>query len=222
MKCSTRLLRALHTKHLISTRLFTGWLADHLTHVNLAQLGFLAQLIGEYLDDLVHHLGSARHCLRAACDKLVEVRNSPGKELLEKVETMLITIIKVRVQDQVPKALLADGAKLKKINKQALYEANPDVLLSPSTWKQHSPLLAAILPSSSPQWENLKRRNEALTFKPTVSADSANPRRQRMAEIQVSRSLLFFFFYLKLIYLLPETRFHLRRHRYASTHILIL
>ncbi|OXG75032.1 hypothetical protein C350_05431 [Cryptococcus neoformans MW-RSA36] len=92
---STRLLRALHTKHLISTRLFTGWLADHLTHVNLAQLGFLAQLIGEYLDDLVHHLGSARHCLRAACDKLVEVRNSPGKELLQKVEDMLITIIKV-------------------------------------------------------------------------------------------------------------------------------
>lgn len=96
MKCSTRLLRALHTKHLISTRLFTGWLADHLTHVNLAQLGFLAQLIGEYLDGLVHHLGSARHCLRATCDKLVEVRNSPGKELLQKVETMLITIIKVR------------------------------------------------------------------------------------------------------------------------------
>ncbi|WVO18867.1 uncharacterized protein IAS62_000139 [Cryptococcus decagattii] len=157
---STRLLRALHTKHLISTRLFTGWLADHLTHVNLAQLGFLAQLIGEYLDDLVHHLGSARHCLRAACDKLVEVRNSPGKELLQKVETMLITIIK------------------------ALYEAKPDVLLSPSTWRQHSSLLATIVPTSSPQWENLKRRNEALTFKPTVSAGSSNPRRQHMAEIQ--------------------------------------
>nr|KIR49643.1 hypothetical protein I312_00731 [Cryptococcus bacillisporus CA1280] len=157
---STRLLRALHTKHLVSTRLFTGWLADHLTHVNLAQLGFLAQLIGEYLDDLVHHLGSARHCLRATCDKLVEVRNSPGKELLQKVETMLITIIK------------------------ALYEAKPDVLLSPSTWRQHSSLLATIVPSSSPQWENLKRRNEALTFRPTVSAGSSNPRRQHMAEIQ--------------------------------------
>lgn len=157
---STRLLRALHTKHLISTRLFTGWLADHLTHVNLAQLGFLAQLIGEYLDDLVHHLGSARHCLRAACDKLVEVRNSPGKELLQKVEDMLITVIK------------------------ALYEANPDVLLSPSTWRLHSPLLATILSTSSPQWENLKRRNEALAFKPTVTAGSSNPRRQRMEEIQ--------------------------------------
>ncbi|OXL06191.1 hypothetical protein C348_05673 [Cryptococcus neoformans Gb118] len=157
---STRLLRALHTKHLISTRLFTGWLADHLTHVNLAQLGFLAQLIGEYLDDLVHHLGSARHCLRAACDKLVEVRNSPGKELLQKVEDMLITIIK------------------------SLYDANPDVLLSPSTWRQHSLLLSTILSTSSPQWANLKRRNEALAFKPTVSAGSSNPRRQRMAEIQ--------------------------------------
>lgn len=102
---------------MISTRLFTGWLADHLTHVNLAQLGFLAQLIGEYLDDLVHHLGSARHCLRAACDKLVEVRNSPGKELLQKVEDMLITIIKVS-SDQASKKRqkkVDNAAKKKKV-----------------------------------------------------------------------------------------------------------
>lgn len=180
-------------------------------------MGFLAQLIGEYLDDLVHHLGSARHCLRAACDKLVEVRNSPGKELLQKVEDMLITVIKVRPGKKAKRFQI----KIKKlITHKALYEANPDVLLSPSTWRLHSPLLATILSTSSPQWENLKRRNEALAFKPTVTAGSSNPRRQRMEEIQVRCECLFT--REKLIPPLLETRLHLQRHRYASTHIPIL
>lgn len=65
----------------------------------------------------MHHLGSARHCLRAACDKLVEVRNSPGKELLQKVEDMLITIIKVS-SDQASKKRqkkVDNAAKKKKV-----------------------------------------------------------------------------------------------------------
>ncbi|WVQ83134.1 hypothetical protein IAT38_005272 [Cryptococcus sp. DSM 104549] len=157
---STRLLHELHTRHLLSSRLFAGWLADHLSHVNLAQLGFLAQLIGDYLPDMADHLSSAKHCLRAACDKLKDVRASPGAEVLGKVEAMLVSIIKT------------------------LYEANPDVLVNPTTWRAHSELLSTILPSSTKEWAEIRRRNEALWFRPTISEASSNPRRHQMEEIQ--------------------------------------
>ncbi|WWD21578.1 hypothetical protein CI109_106064 [Kwoniella shandongensis] len=157
---STRLMRELHTRHLLSSRLLSGWMADYLSHTNLAQLGFLAQLIGEYLQDMTNHQCNARHCVKAACEKLKEIRASPAASTLTKVEALLVSIIK------------------------SLYEANPEVLLSPSTFKLHSETLATILPTSSRVWENLRHRNERLLFKPAITERSSSPRRQQMEEIQ--------------------------------------
>jgi mediator of RNA polymerase II transcription subunit 12 len=72
---STTLLRELHTRRLVSSRILTGWLADTLASVNLAQAGFVIQLIGSYLPDMAHHAINGRHCIRACCEKIKEVRH---------------------------------------------------------------------------------------------------------------------------------------------------
>jgi mediator of RNA polymerase II transcription subunit 12 len=71
--CSTSLLRELHARYLISTRLLTTWLADHLLVANLAQVGFIVQLIGSYVPDMTRHVVNGRICVRGACEKLHEV-----------------------------------------------------------------------------------------------------------------------------------------------------
>ncbi|WVQ98147.1 hypothetical protein IAU59_005269 [Kwoniella sp. CBS 9459] len=157
---STRLMRELYNRRLLSSRILSGWLADYLNYANLAQLGFVAQMIGEHLPDMAKHLCNARYCVRAACDKLKEIRSSPAAGSLTKVEAMLVSIVK------------------------SLYEAYHEVLLSPVTWRLHADLLSTILPSSSNHWKDLQLRNEALWFKTLVDERSSSPRRQQMAEIQ--------------------------------------
>jgi mediator of RNA polymerase II transcription subunit 12 len=75
----TTLFRELHALHLISSRIFTTWLAETLSLSNLAQVGFVTQLITAHLPDVVRHLISARLCVRAACEKVKEV----GEERLQ-------------------------------------------------------------------------------------------------------------------------------------------
>jgi mediator of RNA polymerase II transcription subunit 12 len=70
---STKLLSNLRAKYLISSRLFTAWLADHLLIANLAQVGFIAQLISIYLADMSRHVVNGRTCIRGACEKIKEV-----------------------------------------------------------------------------------------------------------------------------------------------------
>ena len=66
----------MRTKHLISTRIFVAWLVDMLSITNLAQVGFVTQLIGEHLPEISRHVSVARSCVRIACAKLNEVRGS--------------------------------------------------------------------------------------------------------------------------------------------------
>jgi mediator of RNA polymerase II transcription subunit 12 len=68
-----KLLVQFRIKHLISTRLFVSWLADTLATANLAQVGFVAQLIGDLLPEMSRHTTIARVCVRAACAKIDEV-----------------------------------------------------------------------------------------------------------------------------------------------------
>lgn len=72
----TKLLGNLHAKYLISSRLFTAWLADHLSTANLAQVGFIVQLTTTYLSDMSRHVVNGRICIRAACEKIREVSSS--------------------------------------------------------------------------------------------------------------------------------------------------
>ncbi|OCF32517.1 hypothetical protein I316_05697 [Kwoniella heveanensis BCC8398] len=157
---SARLMRELYNRHLLSSRILSGWLSDYLSHSNLAQLGFVAQMIGEHLPDMAKHMSNARYCVRAACEKLKEIRSFPATASLAKVEAMLISIIK------------------------SLYETSHEALLSPTTWRLHSDLLQTLLPSTSNTWDDLRRRNEALWFSTIVDERSSSPRRQQMAEIQ--------------------------------------
>jgi hypothetical protein len=68
-----KLLRELHTRYLISSRLLCAWLADSLATANLAQTGFISQLIGDYLPDMARHVTIGRQCVRSICAKLKEV-----------------------------------------------------------------------------------------------------------------------------------------------------
>jgi hypothetical protein len=78
---STDLLRELHAKYLISSRLLTLWLADHLLTANLAQVGFIAQLVGTYSSDMARHVVNGRLCLRAACERIQEVSRGMSWQL---------------------------------------------------------------------------------------------------------------------------------------------
>jgi hypothetical protein len=79
---STSLLCQLHARYLISTRLLTTWLADHLLTSNLAQVGFIVQLTGSYLPDMARHVANGRICVRAACEKLTEVCRRVEQQLM--------------------------------------------------------------------------------------------------------------------------------------------
>jgi hypothetical protein len=67
------LLRELHAKYLISSRLFVGWLVDTLSSTNLAQIGFIASLFGDYLPEMARHVVIARQCVRVVLAKIDEV-----------------------------------------------------------------------------------------------------------------------------------------------------
>lgn len=79
---SMKLLNELRAHRLLSNRLFVAWLVDILAISNLAQVGFIAQLIGDYLPEITRHLSLARACIRAACSKISEVRSSVLKQVL--------------------------------------------------------------------------------------------------------------------------------------------
>ncbi|KLT44190.1 hypothetical protein CC85DRAFT_283709 [Cutaneotrichosporon oleaginosum] len=162
---SNTLLKQLNRKRLISQRQLVGWLADFLGQANLAQVGFVAQLIHENLNDVAESSSISRHCVRSACVKLKEIRGSPAKETMTKVDEQLTTIIRV------------------------LYETDPEVMLSPTTWVRFSPLVGSIVDSVTPLWADLERRNNALMFKPIVVDPGASPRRQQMAEIHMLDSI---------------------------------
>ncbi|TXT13184.1 hypothetical protein VHUM_01585 [Vanrija humicola] len=157
---SNALLRELYRKRLIASRLLVSWLADFLGSANLAQLGFVTQLLHESLAYVSEYAYIGRHCVRAACAKIEEIRASPAKEALTKVEEQLSSIVRI------------------------LYDADPEVLLSPTTWTRHSALLGTLVDSNTPTFKELGRRNDALVFKPVAVDTSTSPRRQQMADIQ--------------------------------------
>lgn len=67
------LLERLFGLRLISSRVLLGWLSDFLASANLAQLGLVAKLIGDYLPSVARHATIGRTCLRVACDRISEV-----------------------------------------------------------------------------------------------------------------------------------------------------
>lgn len=156
---SNQLLHQLYRKRLISPRLLVQWLSDFLGTANLAQLGFVSQLIHDNLVDVAEYVVVGRHCVRAACAKIDEIRASPARATMSKVEQLLINIV------------------------QVLYDSNPEVILSPATWTRHSARLSELLDSTTPTFQDLTRRNEALVAVPPVVDAGASPRRQQMVEV---------------------------------------
>ena len=88
------------------------------------------------------------------------------------------------------------------MSSQNLFEAAPEVLLSPLTWRLYGEEIEGIISRhnntcqamgeddarSNERWRgllHLKRRSEALRFKPACREVASSPQRHQMAEIQV-------------------------------------
>ncbi|BEI81318.1 hypothetical protein CcaverHIS002_0204780 [Cutaneotrichosporon cavernicola] len=162
---TNNLLKQLYRKRLVSPRQLVGWLSDFLGQANLAQIGFVAKLIHENLVDVAENPSISRHCVRSACVKIKEIRASPAKDTMTKVDEQLTAIVRV------------------------LYQSDPEVMLSPTTWVRFSLLVGTIVDSTTPVWTDLERRNTALMFMPIVVDPGPSPRRQQMAEIHMLDSI---------------------------------
>ncbi len=55
-------------------RVLLSWLADFLAIANLEQVGLVSKLIGDHLTGMSRHVTIAKTCLRAACERITEVR----------------------------------------------------------------------------------------------------------------------------------------------------
>jgi len=67
---------------------------------------------------------------------------------------------------------------------QCLVEKQPEILLSPATWRTHSTTIRDILHDTDLPVEDYERRNTALLFIPSFTNDTSSPRRLQMQEIQ--------------------------------------
>ncbi|ORY23991.1 hypothetical protein BCR39DRAFT_548068 [Naematelia encephala] len=167
---SISLLRELHSRRLISCRIFTGWLADNLASANLSQLTFVALLSAQYIAALARHVSHGRLWIRAALERIKDIRSAiPASEALKRTESLLVTII------------------------TALFDAVPVVLLNPIAWRSNAELISEVILSSSSnektgarraqQLADVRRRSEALVFRPVTTESTTSPRRQQMEEI---------------------------------------
>ncbi|ORX33960.1 hypothetical protein BD324DRAFT_186207 [Kockovaella imperatae] len=154
---SLALLRQLFNRHLISARVLGAWLVDMLASSNLAQLGFVARLAADHITALARHVHIARPCLRAACDRIVEIREA--KMPLENVEMVLKSLI------------------------QVLCRCDEMALMNPSLWRKHRDLILSLV-NPSPSIASLEERSKVLMFKPPSTGSLSTPRRQQMEDLQ--------------------------------------
>ena len=76
---SLNLLRAFYDEGLVDNRTFLVWLVQQLATCNLAQLGFIARLVNEYLDGMLVTRSITRPFVEVCLGKVSEVfsRNRP-------------------------------------------------------------------------------------------------------------------------------------------------
>ena len=70
---SLSLLRAFYDEGLVDNRTFLVWLVQQLATCNLAQLGFIARLVNEYLDGMLVTRSIARPFVEMCLGKVSEV-----------------------------------------------------------------------------------------------------------------------------------------------------
>lgn len=70
---SLNLLRAFYDEGLVDNRTFLVWLVQQLATCNLAQLGFIARLVDEYLDGMLATRSIARPFVEMCLGKVSEV-----------------------------------------------------------------------------------------------------------------------------------------------------
>lgn len=163
----------------MSSRILLSWLADQLSNCNLAQLGFVSQLLGGFLLDAVNNLSLARVIVRAACYRSKEVSHgtfagayhqiaaSPAAEALDKTTRLLRYTV------------------------ETLCQADLDVLLSPPLWRHHADLVTEICANigDSGDIHAMRLRSERMFYRlPAVESDSS-PRRNQMDELSVGLTI---------------------------------
>ena len=73
LKTSLNLLRAFYDEGLVDNRTFLVWLVQQLATCNLAQLGFIARLVNEYLDGMLVTRSITRPFVDVCLGKVSEV-----------------------------------------------------------------------------------------------------------------------------------------------------
>ncbi|KAG9004810.1 RNA polymerase II mediator complex subunit [Tulasnella sp. JGI-2019a] len=74
------LLREFYAEGLVDHATFLFWLAQQVGESNIPQLGFIAKLADEYIEDLLKHRGFLRPFIVGLVEKLVEVARIPQAE----------------------------------------------------------------------------------------------------------------------------------------------
>ncbi|KAK7692890.1 hypothetical protein QCA50_004525 [Cerrena zonata] len=159
---SLQLLRNFYAEGLVDNRTFLAWLIHQLYISNLAQLGFIARLVDEFMEGIVSTRALTRPTVEACLNRLSEIKATPAQDHLVNLENILKTVLM--------RALLA----------------LPNAFVNPKTWLQHSSLLREIVVSYNEDgalgtstelsvsglqrdlvdsFINVKRRNEAILFK---------------------------------------------------------
>lgn len=74
---SLELLRSFYTEGMVDKRGYLVWLVQQIVACNLGQLGFVARLVDEYLEDMVDHRALMRPLVESCLSKLSEVTSMP-------------------------------------------------------------------------------------------------------------------------------------------------
>ena len=157
MTYTLNLLRPTFAENMVDHATFLSWLSQQLAIANLAQAGFVAAIVDEYLDPLLGHRVFAIPLIDGCLVKLKEIGASNVKENLEFLAVMLRSILG-RAFPQVP-----------------------DAFVAPTIWLAHAPALHELF-GAEPAFADIQRRNDAILFR-TLPARTLAEARATMAEI---------------------------------------
>ena len=92
-KFSLNLLRAFYDEGLVDNRTFLVWLVQQLATCNLAQLGFIARLVNEYLDGMLVTRSITRPFVETCLGKVSEVLCPATTLLCARLFVFLLTLV---------------------------------------------------------------------------------------------------------------------------------
>ncbi|KAG8882040.1 RNA polymerase II mediator complex subunit [Tulasnella sp. 332] len=138
------LLREFYAESLVDHATFLFWLAQQVGDSNIPQLGFIAKLADEYIEDLLQHRGFLRPFIVGLVEKLVEVSLKSHPDYLESV----LKDLQVAAIPQAERGVVAQlsqtlGSLLQASPstlplRQQTFVGFPDAFVFPRVWKDRT------------------------------------------------------------------------------------